>query len=295
MEWTASFKRAIDYMEEHLLMDIGAEETAEAVHISSFYFQKGFKIMSGYSIGEYIRNRRLYLAGIEVIKSKERVIDIAYKYGYDTPESFTKAFTRFHGVSPMQLSKEPFRIKTFLPLTIEVTIKGGDKMDFVVEKMESMKLIGFEMICAFDTSYQEVPKFWDRFCEKYFIPMPAAEKIQGETEQVIADLGIGEFGVCMDDDGNGKCRYLIAGTYKGGKIPEEMKVVEIPGYEWAKFRCIGAMPDALQTVNTRIFREWLPNNPDYEIAANLSLEWYAKGDTQSPDYESAIWIPVKRR
>lgn len=71
--------------------------------------------------------------------------------------------------------------------------------------------------------------------------------------------------------------------------------MEIPGYEWAKFRCIGAMPDALQTVNTRIFREWLPNNPDYEIAANLSLEWYAKGDTQSPDYESAIWIPVKRR
>lgn len=85
MEWTASLRKAIDYMEEHLLEDIGAEKTAQAVHISPFYFQQGFKIMTGYSIGEYIRNRRLYLAGLEVIKREEKIIDLAYKYGYDTP------------------------------------------------------------------------------------------------------------------------------------------------------------------------------------------------------------------
>jgi len=285
MEWTSSFKKAIDYMEEHLLMDIGAVETAEAVHISSFHFQRAFKIMSGYSIGEYIRNRRLYLSGLEVIKSREKVIDIACKYGYDTPESFTKAFTRFHGVSPMQLREEPFKIKTFLPLTIEVTVKGGDRMDFTIEKMEPMKLIGFEMECTFDTSYREVPKFWDSFFETH---------MEGETQKVIEECGIGEFGICMDDVSKEKCRYLIAGIYHGGKAPEGMKVVEIDGYEWAKFPCVGAMPDAIQTVNTRIFREWLPTNPEYEIAANLSIEWYSGSDTQSPDYESTVWIPVKK-
>lgn len=295
MEWTVSFKKAIDYMEEHLLMDISAEETAEAVHISPFYFQKGFKIMSGYSIGEYIRNRRLYLAGLEVIKGRERIIDIAYKYGYDTPESFTKAFTRFHGVSPMQLREEPYRIKTFLPLTIEVTVKGGNKMNFVVEKREAVKLIGFETVCSFDASYQEIPKLWDSFCEKYMTKTNEEEPVNEEIRQVIEACGIGEFGLCMDDNEKGKCRYLIAGVYKGGKVPKEMQVVEIPGCEWAKFSCTGAMPEAIQTVNARIFKEWIPNNPDYEIAAGMSLEWYGKGDNMSPDYESAVLIPVKRR
>lgn len=90
MEWTESLKRAINYMEKHLLEDIGADEVADQVYMSSFYFQKGFKIMTGYSIGEYIRNRRLYMAALELISNKEKIIDLAYKYGYDSPESLQK-------------------------------------------------------------------------------------------------------------------------------------------------------------------------------------------------------------
>ncbi|MCM1135844.1 MAG: AraC family transcriptional regulator, partial [Clostridium sp.] len=130
MEWLAGLKSAIDYMERHLLEGVGLQETADAVHISPFYFQRGFKIVTGYSVGEYLRNRRLYLAGLDVIKGGEKVIDLSYKYGYDTPESFTRAFTRFHGVSPMQLRAQPSRIRVFLPLTIEITIKGGSGMEY---------------------------------------------------------------------------------------------------------------------------------------------------------------------
>ena len=98
MEWTESLRGAIAYMERHLYEDIGADDVAEEVHISSYYLQKGFRIMTGYSIGEYIRWRRLYLAALDVISGEEKVIDLAYKYGYETPESFTKAFSRFHGI-----------------------------------------------------------------------------------------------------------------------------------------------------------------------------------------------------
>ena len=118
MDWLMGLQQAIDYMEEHLFQKIGAEEVADALHFSPFYFQKCFKIVTGYTIGEYLRNRRLYLAGLEVLERKVpgtdsrsvdkgsgnnewRIIDLAYKYGYDTPESFTKAFTRFHGMSPI--------------------------------------------------------------------------------------------------------------------------------------------------------------------------------------------------
>lgn len=81
MEWTESIRRAINYMEGHMLEEITAEDVAESVHISPFYLQRGFGIMTGYSIGEYMRCRRLYLAALDIFSGKEKVIDLAYKYG----------------------------------------------------------------------------------------------------------------------------------------------------------------------------------------------------------------------
>lgn len=296
MEWTERLQKSIRYMETHLLEDISAEEIAKEVCMSTFYFQKAFKIMTGYSVAEYIRNRRLYLAAMDAIAGKEKVIDLAYKYGYDTPESFTKAFSRFHGISPLQIRKHSEKIKPFLPLKITISIQGGNEMDYVVEKMEGFQVIGFEREFSFDSSYQEIPKFWDEFCEKYMKPLFAQEKPKNEVEQVIRDCCIGAYGICIDDvEEEGKFRYLIAGNYKGGKVPEGMKVFELPKMEWAKFLCTGPMPGALQSVNTKIFKEWLPNNPEYEIAMGVNIEWYFEGDTSAPDYKSAIWIPVKRK
>ncbi len=291
MEWTESLKRAISFMEAHLLNDIGAEEVADAVYMSPFYFQKGFKIMTGYSVGEYIRYRRLYMAALEVIADREKVIDLAYKYGYDTPESFTKAFSRFHGVSPMQMKGNSRNIKTFLPLTINVSIKGGNEMDYVVEKMDAMKVIGYERSFTFEASYQDIPRFWDEVMDGV-----RNGGISEESKKVMNECGIGEFGICMDDIPDGKeFHYLITGRYQGGIVPEGMKVYEIPAAEWAKFKCVGPMPGALQAVNSKIFKEWLPGNPDYEIAMGMNIEWYSCGDTGAADYDSAIWIPVKKK
>lgn len=296
MEWITSIKKAIKYMDEHLLEAKCAENVANEVSISPFYLQKGFKIMTGYSVTEYIRNRRLYLAALDVIADKEKVIDLAYKYGYETPESFTKAFARFHGVSPMQLRKDSSKIKVFLPLKIKITIQGGNDMDYVVEKMKSFKLIGFEREFTNDESYQEIPKFWDEFYQKYRKLLMEKGKPNGKVEETICNCCVGEYGVCIDDTGKeGKFRYLIAGSYTEGEVPEGMSVYEFPGLEWAKFSCKGSMPEALQTINTKIFQEWLPGNAEYEIAMGANIEWYSKGDTTDVDYESAIWLPIKRK
>lgn len=104
------------------------------------------------------------------------------------------------------------------------------------------------------------------------------------------------YGVCIDDIGNGKFHYLIAGKYTGGEVPEGMRLVELPQGDWAKFKCVGPMPGAFQTLNSQIFQEWLPGNPDYEIAGKYNIEWYScDGNPTGEDYESGIWIPVKRR
>lgn len=295
MEWVSSIKFTIDYIERNLLSVSGAEEIAKPVCISPFYLQTGFKMMTGYSIGEYIRNRRLYLAALDVCADKEKIIDLAYKYGYDTPESFSKAFSRFHGFSPTQIKKDPHKLKVFLPLRISISIKGGYNMDYTVEKMEGFKVIGFEREFTYENAYAEIPKFWDELSEKYFSHLWGGRAPDDDIEETICNCCIGEFGVNIDDIGNGKFRYIIAGTYTEGEVPEGMTVYELPDVEWAKFLCKGAMPTALQSINTKIFKEWLPGNPDYEIAVGVNIEWYSDGDTHSSDYESAIWIPVKRK
>lgn len=168
-------------------------------------------------------------------------------------------------------------------------------MEFTIEKREAMRMIGFERIFSFETSYREIPKFWDEFCTRYCGQDAPREPGEEGIRQTIAECMVGEFGVCVEDEGDMEhFRYYIAGFYQGGEVPEGMKVFGIPAGEWAKFKCTGAMPDTLQTVNTRVFKEWLPGNPEYEMAFHMNIEWYSGGDTDSEDYESAIWIPVKR-
>lgn len=296
MEWMESIRKSINYMEEHLLEPDNVNQASREVGMSTFYLQKGFKLMTGYTMTEYVRNRRLYLAALDVIADKEKVIDLALKYGYDSPDSFTKAFNRFHGVTPVQLRKDASKLQIFLPLKIKLTIQGGNDMDYTVEELKGFKVVGFAREFSFDEGYQKIPKFWDEFWAKYMKPIMEHGGPQNEIEETICKCCIGEFGICIDDIGkDGVFRYLIAGIYKEGDVPEGMTTYEFPDMEWAKFTCKGPMPGALQSVNKKLFKEWLPGNPEFEIAMGANIEWYSKGDSQAADYESGIWIPVKRK
>ncbi|SFG45479.1 AraC family transcriptional regulator [Oribacterium sp. WCC10] len=296
MEWITGVRKAIDYMEKHLTDDISAQDVAEHVYLSSFFLQKGFSLMTGYGIGEYIRNRRLYNAAMDLKNTDAKVIDIACTYCYETPESFSKAFSRFHGVTPTE-ARDGAPVRTFLPLTIKVQIQGGDQMDVKITPMFQFKVIGFQKIFDDETAYQEIPKFWNEIIEKYAANVYAGNEPVNAYERAIVDNCIGEYGVCIDDIGSGKFRYMVAGKYTGGEVPEGMVVYEFPRGDWAVFDCIGPVPEALQNVNTRIFKEWLPGNPEYELCGNATAEWYdcVNGKMSDPDYHSAIWIPVKRK
>ena len=296
MEWLTCIRKSIDFMENHLEENISAQDVADEVFMSSFFLQRGFSLMTGYGIAEYIRNRRLYKAALDLQKKDEKIIDIALRYCYETPESFTKAFTRFHGSTPSEVRKGGI-IKTFLPLTIQINIQGGNLMDYKIKTMFNLKVIGFQKEFDEETAYAEIPKFWDEICEKYAKNVYAGNPPANPYEKAIVDNCIGEYGVCIDDLGNGKFRYLVAGKYAGGEVPEGMAVYEFLQGEWAVFDCYGPIPKALQDVNTRIFKEWLPGNPDWELCGNANVEWYdcMNGEKTDPDYHSAIWIPVKKR
>lgn len=144
MEWITGIQNAINYIEDHLTEAIDYELVAKESFSSSYHFQRVFSILSGYTLGEYIRNRRLSLAGTELSTGKEKVIDIAAKYGYESPDSFAKAFQKFHGVTPSQARSGGVRLKNFSRLSLKISLEGGNVMDYRIVEMEELTLTGFK-------------------------------------------------------------------------------------------------------------------------------------------------------
>lgn len=287
MDWLEILKITISYMEQHLLDSMAAEEIANLVHVSPFYYQKGFKLMTGYSIGEYIRNRRLYLAALEILQGNEKIIDLAFRYGYETPESFTRAFSRFHGVSPMQLKQKPHKIQPFLPLSVQISVIGGNQMNYSIESMPSFRIIGRKKEYEYSDAFEQIPKFWDELIHSKFV---------AKYEQELDGCCFGCYGVSIERKGDwDRFDYMIAGNYHEGPIPEGFEVITVPAITWAKFHCIGPMPAAIQSMNVRIYKEWLPQHPEYEIADVYFMEYYTLGDSKGDQYYSEIWIPVRNK
>lgn len=144
MDWISGIQNAINYIEDHITEPLDYEEIAKESFSSSFHFQRVFSILCGYTLGEYIRNRRLTLAGTELATTREKVIDIAYKYGYESPESFAKAFQKFHGITPSQARSNGVMRKSFSRLSIKVSLEGGNVMNYRIEEKPDMLLTGYK-------------------------------------------------------------------------------------------------------------------------------------------------------
>lgn len=283
--WIESIGEAIHYIEDHITEELSMDEIAGRVFLSPFYFQKGFSMLCGYTVGEYVRLRRLTLAGSELCMTDHKIIDIAVKYGYDSPDSFTKAFTRFHGVTPTAIRKEGAMMKSFAPLKIEFMLKGGLIMEYKIIEKDAFTVLGASRVFKYDSSKMEIPAFWTEHC-------------QSANGKYVC----GMYGICIDESmGQGEFEYLIADNYNpASEVPEGLVTKVIPKHTWAVFPCKGAMPDAIQTCNHQIFSEWLPNCKEYEIAAGYNVEMYDDPNKfpqglKDKNYYTEIWIPVKKK
>ncbi len=285
MNWIESITKAIDYIEENLDKEILIKDISGYVNISPFYFQKGFSMLCGLSIGDYIRQRKLAQAASEIVSTNEKIIDIALKYGYDSPDSFTKAFTRFHGVTPTFARKNGAPIKSFAPLRISFTLKGGYTMEYKIAKKDAFTIIGNSKKFLYENITTSIPDFWQQHCKE--------EKMKTVC---------GMYGISIDKSMNSKeFEYIIADNYDGkSKVPEGFITKTIPSFTWAVFMCKGDLPDSLQSTNKKIFSEWLPNCKDYELAAGYNVEMYddpgkyPKG-IHDENYYCEIWIPIKKK
>ena len=284
MEWADAISEAVNFMESHITEPITMYDVANHVNISPFYFHKGFSILCGYSIMEYIRNRRMTLAAEELLTSDITVIDLAMKYGYDSSDSFTKAFSRFHGYTPLAVRRNKAMIKTFAPLKLTISLKGGYIMDYRIVKKEAFAVLGVSKEFSYENAKQDIPLFW----QEHFA--------SGKGNYVC-----GMFGINIDPQmGNEKFEYFIADIYNPSiDIPKGFEVKTIPAFTWAVFPCKGVLSQSMQNINVKIFSEWLPAS-DYEFAAGYCVEMYTAPEkypngTNDENYYAEIWIPIQKK
>lgn len=271
-------QRALAYIEENLTEELTVTQIAEKACISPFHFQRLFSALCGMGVGEYIRCRRLTLAAEELLTTEGKVIDIAAKYGYDSPDSFNRAFQRFHGMSPTAARKTGASLRSFAPIKIKHTLEGGNMLEYKIVEKPQFTVVGMARHFHSDTSYEEIPKFWLEVMQSSACPLT------------------GMYGICLDmEEHDGNFEYLIADNYiPWNEIPEGCVARVIPASTWAVFPCRGPLPETLQDVNTRMWAEWLPNCKNYRLAANLNVEVYAPPAEDPRDTYSEIWLPVEK-
>ena len=271
----ADIQNALTYIEENLTEELEIRDIAKKAFLSPFYFQRIFGVMCGISVGEYIRGRRLSLAGEELARSDAKVIDIAAKYGYDSPDSFNRAFQRFHGISPSAAQKAGARLISFAPVKIKQTVEGIHMMEYRIVEKPQFTVMGVSRKFHPETSYQQIPEYWTEMFSHPDFPL------------------MGVYGICIDDNGaDGEFDYWIADNYiPWQEIPAGCKSLVIPGGTWAVFPC---KLKTLQDTNTQMWQEWLPNCREYKLSGSYNLEVYGPPckEDQGETYVE-LWLPVE--
>ena len=282
MDWLDSMNKAIEYLEANITEKLDIEKVAKIGLSSTFHFQRMYHMITGITIAEYIRRRRLTLAAQDII-SGEKIINVAYKYGYETPEAFTKAFGKMHGISPSTARELGTNLKAYPKLSFHISIKGDKDMNYKIVDKGSFIVVGKQRrITMVDgENFKQIPEFWSD-CMK-----------DGSYQQISSNAGkLGILGICKDF-GKDEFNYMIGVEKIKDNLPKGYVSSTIPTATWAVFESIGALPKSIQDLTRRIFTEWLPST-GYQHDCAPELEVYPVGDTSSNNYRCEIWIPIKK-
>lgn len=283
MEWNEKLQRIINYIEDHLQC---REEPINMVEISIIagcsygFFQKVFSYMNKISLADYIRYRKLTLAGYDLKSTTMKVIEVSYKYGYDSPTSFTKAFQNFHGVTPTQARQSTISLKVYPKMQLQ----QKQRYDWKLSHNKALHLVG-KSITLSKRDQQlitKIPMFWHT-CQR---DGSFASLVTLDTNEPK-----GMFGIFLQD--NPLSDNLVYGLMvcSSKSIPEGFITYELPSETWAVFDCYGPVPQAIQQGWKFLEQEWLIQYP-FQHAPCPSLEWYSDGNVYDQDYLSQIWIPI---
>lgn len=299
MDWICGIQNAIDYIEGHLTEEIDYEEVAKRSFSSSYHFQRIFGILCGYTLGEYIRLRRLSLAGVELANGRAKVIDVALKYGYDSPDSFAKAFRNFHGITPSEARTNGSMLKSFSRLSIQILLKGGNTMNYRIEEKPEMILTGYKR------RFSGVPGERAEQEKEMYVTTRPLQYILG----ALSGDSVSNFDIITNIDDNGYDFYIairLTEYNRNNLDKDEVLGKEFAGYyenitipkgTYAIFeteRCAYPTQIFLE-LRKKIASEWLPNS-GYVLkdAPELVVTHWYRGEKRNQRYRE-LWIPVEKK
>lgn len=264
MEWLKKLSEAINYIEANLDQEISYEEAARIACCSTFYFQRIFSYVSGISLAEYIRRRRMTQAAFELQRTDARVMDIALKYGYHSPTSFNRAFQSVHGMTPTAARRMGCTLNAYPAMHFSVQVTGGDAMTYHIAQKPALRLVGVRipLVESMEENQRIIPGFWEsvlkgqEFSKICGLSAPSSQKI---------------FGVSVYE-GPHKIFYYIAAA-SDAPVPPGMFGLRVPAAAWAVFENEGRFKEDVQTVFQRFYREWLPFS-GYKYAGLPDMEVY---------------------
>ena len=281
MEWIERLNDAVGYIEEHLTEEIDYERLGKIACCSSYHFQRMFTYMAGVPLSEYIRRRRMSLAAVDLQSTGIKIIDVAGKYGYNSPTAFNRAFQSVHGIAPSAVKNEGVSVKSFPPVSFKIIVKGVEEMNYRIETKDAFRIVGVSVPLEKDIekNFAVIPRKWQETAINGTL-----QKLTGLMDtQPMGVLGVS---TCNDTE---PWRYYIA--VASSQTDRDLEEYTVPAATWAVFPGTGTN-QSIQDLERRIVTEWLPTS-GYEYGSAPDVEVYLNPDPQNAQYE--VWIPVVRK
>ncbi len=284
MEWLKKLGAAIDYIEENLDKEISYDEAARIACCSTYYFQRIFSYVAGVSLSEYIRRRKMTQAAFDLQRTENKIIDVAYKYGYSSPTSFNRAFKSVHGIAPIAAKNMGCTLCAYPSIQFSIKVSGGSAMSYHIERKETVRILGIRTPLVEDAeeNMRNVPVFWKQALQEDYISKISTLS-NGNPEGI---LGVSVYN-------NPEDIYYYIATTSDKPTPQDMVEYTIPAAMWVIFENDGIFKEDVQSVFRRFLTEFLPFS-GYEYAGLPDVEVYPFSKGQPLRGHSEVWIAIKK-
>lgn len=284
MEWLEQLNASLSYIEENLTGEISFDRAAQIACCSTYHYQRMFSYITGVPLSEYIRRRRLTLAAFELQKGEMKVIDAALKYGYDSPEAFSRAFKKMHGIMPVSARDIGVTLKAFPRMSFSITIKGDTEMKYRIKEREEFRVFGVYANISTDPekAFTQVPEFF-RKCDENLVP--------DEINALLGRFDDNHTISALYDHTEDSFKYMLCQFLpKELSLPEKFTVLTVPAATWAVFDVENM---DFESAWKRIWGEWFPTS-GYEMQKGVQFEMYY-GLASHENVMAEIWVPVKKK
>lgn len=267
-------------IEENIEQEVDYTQLCKGLNISGSSLQRIFPVLFNVTLSEYIRKRRLTKAAFELKQTQHSILDIALRYGYESPDAFAIAFKKQHGATPSNVRKgAPMNL--FNALKLNLSIEGGNDLPIEIKTLPAFYVAGISIDTKVNSP--DISILWKQLSESELV------------DDLISFSSGKSFGVCYDMKDNGQVKYMagweVANPDKVKQLPVEVVLIESSTF--AIIPCIGKIPESIHNAWNYMWKQFFPES-GYTYSGKFDLEFYPHKVVDSKEYQMQIWVPLEK-